>query len=83
MHIINTYVPHMGYGRNERDEYRRQIKQIATETPQNDIIIWTTDNNGQIARPVSRQGGGNMLTQNAHIGHWHYSQESENGNGGN
>ena len=82
MHIINTYAPHMGYGRDERDGYWKLIKEIMTTTPQNDIIIWTTDNNGQIARRNTNSRNEYQTQNEAHIGRWHYATESEKGNGG-
>jgi len=32
-HILNTYAPHMGYSRAERDEYWQQVKKIIQEIP--------------------------------------------------
>ena len=81
LHILNTYAPHMGYSRAERAEYWRQTKQILEEIPNNDLLIWTTDNNGEIAKPEGSSGGENNISSIANIGQWHYAQENERGNG--
>ena len=57
LHILNTYAPQMGYSRAERAEYWRQTKHILSDIPPKDLLIWTTDNNGQIARPEDETGG--------------------------
>ena len=80
LHIINKYVPHMGYRRGESDNYWTKIKQNLTEIPQNDII-WATDNNGQIARRENHMGGGEMLANDAHIVPWRYAKGIEKGEG--
>ena len=82
LHILNTYAPHMGYRRKDRDEYWSIIKKVMGETPENDLVVWTTDNNGQIARTktTSEEEEGNTL-MSAHIGRWHYASETEKGNG--
>ena len=82
LHLINTYAPHMRYGRQERDEYWREIKYILDTIPKNDIIIWAADNNGQIAKPNNNNDRGEEIHTNAHIGPWHYAPNSEKGNGG-
>ena len=56
---------------------------IIQEIPKNDLLIWTTDNNGQIARPEKEEEGESGAINNAHIGHWHYAKATEKGNGGN
>ena len=81
LHILNTYAPHMGYNRADRDEYWKLVKKIIQEIPENDLLIWTTDNNGQIARPTTNNNGENGTINDAHIGHWHYAKETEKGNG--
>jgi len=81
LHILNTYAPHMGYSRAERDEYWRQTKQILQEIPQNDLLIWAADNNGKIARTDQETRDGDTIPKNAHIGQWHYAQETKRGNG--
>ena len=40
----------MGYSKENRDEYWGEIKKIHKGTDKNDMIIWATDNNGQIAK---------------------------------
>ena len=81
IHLINTYAPHMNYGRNGRDTYWREVKYILDQIPQNDIIIWATDNNGQIARPTTNSDRDQGIN-NAHIGPCHYATKTEKGNGG-
>ena len=57
-------------------------KKILTEIPKKkDIIIWATDNNGQIERQDDHTGGEEILANNAHIGAWHYANKSEKGMG--
>ena len=81
IHLINTYAPHMGYARSERDAYWSEIKFILNKIPRKDIIIWTTDNNGQIARPPINNDRGEGIKNEAHIGQWHYAVQTEKGNG--
>ena len=81
LHLINTYAPNMSYGRKERDAYWKEIKYILAQMPKNDLIIWATDNNGQIAQPTNSNDRGEELSTNAHIGPWHYAPQCENGNG--
>ena len=45
------------------------------------MIIWTTNNKGQIARKANRMGGGEMVKTNTHIGPWRNARESAKGNG--
>merc|ERR1712112_541752 len=81
LHIINTYAPHMNYGRKERDEYWEEIKHILAQIPKKDLIIWTTDNNGQIARENNENMQDETPEKRICIGPWHYAAKTEKGNG--
>ena len=69
----------MGYLKGERNAYWKETKQAKSNIPTEDLTIWTTDNNGEIARPTPSQ---DEETQNAHIGRWNLATENEKGNGG-
>ena len=72
----------MGYGRSERGAYWSEIKFILGQIHRKDIIIWTTDNNGQIAKPTTSEDRGQGIRNDAHIGQWNYAAKTEKGNGG-
>ena len=71
LHIINTYAPHMGYSKGDRGEYWEELKLPIGNIAKKDFVIWTTDNNGQIARPTNDTSEN---PRNAHIGKWHYAK---------
>ena len=56
--ILNTYAPHMGYCQDERTKYWNDVKSVLKQTNTKQCIIWTTDNNGQIA---SETKNGNLV----------------------
>ena len=70
LYIINTYAPHMCYGRNGRAEYWEEIKYIPDQIPKKGLVIWTADNNGQIDRPTNNNDRVEEISTNAHIGQW-------------
>ena len=73
--IINTYAPNMGYSMEERTLYWQEIKEIPPQKLNNkQCVIWTTDNNGQIAKE-------NDADSNNTIGPWTVAQKTEPGNG--
>ena len=51
LQILNSYAPHMGYIREQREAYWKAIKNTLQTIIKKDILIWATDNNGQIAKP--------------------------------
>ena len=63
------------------DAYWGEVKFILGQIPRNDIIIWTTGNNGQIAKPITGDDRGQSIHNDAHIGKWHYAAQTEKGNG--
>ena len=72
--ILNTYAPHMGYATNEHDTYWQELKGILQNMNKKQRMIWTTDNNGQIAK-------GNDNDTNNTIGPLTYAYKCEKGNG--
>ena len=73
--ILKTYAPHMGYSHDERTKYWNDVKSVLQQTNAKQCIIWTTDNNGQIAAEA-REGNNNE------IGPWAMASKSEKGRGG-
>ena len=57
-----------------RKESWGQIKQILYHTKKKDIVIWTTDSNGQVSR--------NAENKDKTIGRWTTDNENITGNGG-
>ena len=64
----------MGYAINELDQYWQEIKGILRNMNKKQCMIWTTDNNGQIAHDDQNDA-------NNTIGPWTYAHKCENGNG--
>ena len=82
LQILNTYAPHMVYNQENRDEYWEEIKNILQNIWKKDMMIWTTDNNGQIARTDQNDNSPDETTlKTTGIGRWHLAKESEKGNG--
>ena len=78
LQILNTYAPHMGYGKEDRDEYWKETKGILKQIKKDDILVWTTDNNGQIARKDQNNDHPEEKTlKTTGIGRWHLATKSE------
>ena len=72
--IINPHAPDMGRKAETRKEYWNHIKQITHQIKKKDIVIWATDNNGQVSK--------NTENGNKTIGKWATAKENIIGNGG-
>ena len=73
--IINSHAPDMRSAVATRKEYRGRIKQIPRPIKRKDIVIWATDNNGQVSR--------NTENENKTTGKWTKAKENSKGNGEN
>ena len=60
--ILNTYAPHMGYQSDGIDKYRNTLNKYIDAITKNYIMMWRTDNNGQVAHTTS--------DDNNNIGKW-------------
>ena len=49
---INTYAPHLGYGKGEMIKYWKEISEDAKTKNNKHCIIWRTDNSGGISNEV-------------------------------
>ena len=71
----------MGYRKQQREEYWKEIKNALQTINKKDIIIWATDNNGQIAKPSDDDDKTNGETDSKGIGKWHIDEVNAKGNG--
>ena len=67
--------PDMRYATETRGEYWNQIKKILYQAKKEDIVIWETDNNGQINR--------NPENDDKTIGKWAIAKKTAKGAGRN
>ena len=72
--IINSYAPHIGYGKEEQIQYWGEMGEILQHTDQKQCTIWMADNNGQIAKDPNDIGNNAM-------GPWAIANKTEPGNG--
>ena len=71
--IINPHAPGMINAAETRKAYWNHTKQITQQTKKKDIVIWATDNNGQVSK--------NTEHRNNTIGKWTTAKENSKGNG--
>ena len=71
--ILYSHAPDVSYETDIGKEYWRQIKQILYQTRKRNIVIWDSDNNGQIGR--------NSANGDEIIGKWTIATEINTGNG--
>jgi len=66
--ITNSHAPDMSSAVEARGDYWGHIKQIMQKIKKKDIVIWATDNNGQV--------GKNTENENKTLGKWTVSTEN-------
>ena len=79
--ILTTYAPHNGRAEEDRNQHWGEVKEILNKTCKRHMVIWRTDENGQIGRDEEEGGSTAKKCHSQHNRAQRQIKKTEKGNG--